>query len=173
MKRWVSAANTLTMNEKKDGSQQMYRPVRQFTLPALAVLVAAAALFWTAGTARAELRLCNKTPVQVGIAIGYKDQQDWVSEGWWNVDAESCQVVVDGPLPSRFYYLYALDYEEGGAWGGTAFMCTHDKEFTIEGTSDCVARGFERRGFVEVDTGDKLSWTVQLTERPKAGIGGQ
>ncbi|WMS44271.1 DUF1036 domain-containing protein [Acuticoccus sp. MNP-M23] len=161
------------MNEKKDGSQQMYRTVRQFTLPALAVLVAAAALSSTAGTARAELRLCNKTPVQVGIAIGYKDQQDWVSEGWWNVDAESCQVVVDGPLPSRFYYLYALDYEEGGAWGGTAFMCTHDKEFTIEGTSDCVARGFERRGFVEVDTGDKLSWTVQLTERPKAGIGGQ
>jgi len=161
------------MNEKKDGSQLMYRTVRQITLPALAVLVAAAALLSTAGTARAELRLCNKTPVQVGIAIGYKDQTDWVSEGWWNVDAESCQVVVDGPLPSRYYYLYALDYEEGGAWGGTAFMCTHDKEFTIEGTTDCVARGFERRGFVEVDTGDKLSWTVQLTERPKAGIGGQ
>ncbi|UOM35934.1 DUF1036 domain-containing protein [Acuticoccus sp. I52.16.1] len=111
--------------------------------------------------------------MQVGIAIGYRNNEEWVSEGWWNLDAESCQVVVDGPLPSRYYYLYALDYEEGGAWGGTAFMCTSDKEFTIQGTNNCVARGYERRGFVEVDTGDRLTWTVQLTERPKAGIGGQ
>ncbi|WP_420394387.1 DUF1036 domain-containing protein [Acuticoccus sp.] len=111
--------------------------------------------------------------MQVGIAIGYRNNEEWVSEGWWNLDAESCQVVVDGPLPSRYYYLYALDYEEGGAWGGTALMCTSDKEFTIAGTNDCVARGYERRGFVEVDTGDRLSWTVQLTERPKVGIGGR
>ena len=41
------------------------------------------------------------------------------------------------------------------------------------GTKDCIARGYERRGFVEVDTGDKLSWTVPLTERPKVGIGGE
>lgn len=143
-------------------------------IPALApvILAAAASVSATSG-ARAELRLCNKTPVQIGIAIGYRDNEEWVSEGWWNIRAESCQVVVDGPLPSRYYYVYALDYEEGGAWGGTAFMCTADKEFTIEGTADCIARGFERRGFVEVDTGDKLTWTVQLTERPKVGIGGQ
>lgn len=123
--------------------------------------------------ASAELRLCNKTPVQVGIAIGYKSHDDWVSEGWWNIEADSCQVVVEGPLPSRYYYLYALDYEEGGSWGGTAFMCTSDEEFTIKGIVDCVARGYERRGFVEVDTLDKPSWTVQLTERPTTGIGGQ
>ncbi len=169
----VCAANTLMTNEKKDGSQQMFRLARQLTIALLFAVVVAAAHLSTASTAQAELRLCNKTPVQVGIAIGYKNDATWVSEGWWNLEAESCQVVVDGPLPSRFYYLYALDYEEGGAWGGTAFMCTHDKEFTIEGTADCVARGYERRGFVEVDTGDKLSWTVQLTERPKVGIGGQ
>mgnify|MGYP002280457701 CR=1 FL=1 len=127
----------------------------------------------TATTAHAELRLCNKTPSRVGIAIGYKGQGDWVSEGWWNVDADSCQVVVDGPLPSRYYYLYALDYDDGGAWGGTAYMCTDEKEFTIEGTEDCVARGYQKRGFVEVDTRDKPSWTVQLTERPTVGIGGR
>lgn len=146
---------------------------RHLTLAVLFLSVSAASTFSTITPAHAELRLCNKTPVQVGIAIGYKGEGEWVSEGWWNLDAESCQVVVDGPLPSRYYYLYALDYEEGGSWGGTAYMCTHDKEFTIHGTTDCVARGYERRGFIEVDTGDKLSWTVQLTERPKTGIGGR
>jgi hypothetical protein len=43
-------------------------------------------------------------------------------------------------------------------------MCTRDKEFTIRGTEDCLARGFERAGFFEVDTGEQRSWTVQLTD---------
>lgn len=161
------------MNENKDGSLHMFRSIGLVVPTLFGAIVASFGSLATSSEAHAELRLCNKTPVQIGIAIGYKSHENWVSEGWWNLEAESCQVVVDGPLPSRYYYLYALDYEEGGAWNGTAMMCTHDKEFTIEGTGDCVARGYERRGFVEVDTGDKLSWTVQLTERPKGGIGGQ
>ena len=123
--------------------------------------------------AKADLRLCNKTAAVVGIAIGYKGKGDWVSEGWWNIAAETCQIVVEGPLPARYYYLYGMDYEMGGEWSGTAHMCTTDKEFTIEGIGDCLARGYERTGFVEVDTQDQASWTVQLTEKSKIGIGGR
>ena len=65
---------------------------------------------------------------------------------------------------ARFYYIYAVDYDRGGEWSGRAFMCTRDKEFTIRGTEDCLARGFERAGFFEVDTGEQRSWTVQLTD---------
>ena len=43
-------------------------------------------------------------------------------------------------------------------------MCTRDKEFTIRGTEDCLARGFDRTGFFEVDTGEQRAWTVQLTD---------
>ena len=43
-------------------------------------------------------------------------------------------------------------------------MCTRDKEFTIRGIDDCLARGYERTGFFEVDTSAQRSWTVQLTE---------
>jgi hypothetical protein len=43
-------------------------------------------------------------------------------------------------------------------------MCTRDKEFTIRGIADCLARGFDRTGFFEVDTGEQRAWTVQLTE---------
>ena len=43
-------------------------------------------------------------------------------------------------------------------------MCTRDKEFTIKGTQDCLARGFDRTGFFEVDTGEQRAWTVQLTD---------
>ena len=43
-------------------------------------------------------------------------------------------------------------------------MCSRDKEFTIRGIEDCLARGHERTGFFEVDTGEQRAWTVQLTE---------
>ncbi len=65
---------------------------------------------------------------------------------------------------ARYYNIYALDYDRGGEWSGQAFMCSRDKEFTIKGTENCLARGYDRTGFFEVDTGEQRAWTVQLTE---------
>jgi uncharacterized membrane protein len=114
-------------------------------------------------------RLCNKTNSRVGVAIGYKEGTVWTTEGWWNVGPSACETLVAGTLVSRFYYVYAVDYDRGGIWGGKANMCTRDKMFTIKGIEDCVARGYERVGFFEVDTGEQKSWTVQLTAPTAAG----
>ena len=114
--------------------------------------------------ASADFRLCNNTSSRVGIAVGYKDGDGWTTEGWWNLSARSCETLLRGTLVARFYYIYAIDYDRGGEWSGQAFMCTRDKEFTIRGTGDCLARGFDRTGFFEVDTTEQQSWTVQLTE---------
>lgn len=69
-----------------------------------------------------------------------------------------------GKLVARYYYIYAIDYDRGGEWSGQAFMCSRDKEFTIRGTEDCLARGYDRTGYFEVDTGEQRAWTVQLTD---------
>jgi uncharacterized membrane protein len=114
--------------------------------------------------ARADFRLCNNTSSRVGIALGYKDAEGWTTEGWWNVSSRACETLLRGTLVARFYYIYALDYDRGGEWSGQAFMCSRDKEFTIKGTENCLARGFDRTGFFEVDTGEQRAWTVQLTE---------
>ena len=125
-------------------------------------------------SAHADLRVCNKTTSQVGVAIGYKSERTWTSEGWWTVDADSCAILLAGPLKSRYYYMYAVDYEEGGEWSGrSAFFCTREKEFTIEGADNCVANGYQRTGFYEVDTGNQANWTIQLTEPMSQGVGGQ
>jgi len=47
-------------------------------------------------------------------------------------------------------------------------MCTRDKEFTIRGIGDCLARGYGRTGLFEVDTG--RAWTVQLTESSEQSV---
>jgi len=127
-------------------------------------LLAGTLLAALAEPAAADFRLCNNTGSRVGIAVGYKDADGWTTEGWWNLSARSCETLLRGGLVARFYYIYAVDYDRGGEWSGRAFMCTRDKEFTIRGIEDCLARGFERAGFFEVDTGEQRSWTVQLTD---------
>jgi len=130
----------------------------------LAAALAVAILCLWNNPARADFRLCNNTSSRVGIALGYKDAEGWTTEGWWNVSSRTCETLLKGALVARFYYIYALDYDRGGEWSGQAFMCSRDKEFTIKGTENCLARGFDRTGFFEVDTGDQRAWTVQLTE---------
>jgi uncharacterized membrane protein len=118
-----------------------------------------------ASPARADFRLCNATASKVGVAVGYKDGEGWATEGWWNISGNgTCETLLRGELSARFYYIYAVDYDRGGEWSGQAFMCTRDKEFTIRGTENCLARGYDRTGFFEVDTGEQRSWTVQLTD---------
>ena len=58
----------------------------------------------------------------------------------------------------------AADDIGGGAWDGSVFMCTRDETFTIFGVEDCLARGYERTGFFEIDTQNRSDWTLQLTD---------
>jgi uncharacterized membrane protein len=127
-------------------------------------LLAAIGLLLAPAAAQADFRLCNTTKSRVGIALGYQDGTNWVTEGWWNVPASSCETLMTGTLVSRFFYVYAIDYDKGGEWGGKAFLCTKDREFTIQGVENCLARGFNKTGFFEVDTLEQRNWTVQLTE---------
>src|ERR1700749_258136 len=135
-------------------------PLAAGILPVLAFVVLC---LWN-NPAAADFRLCNNTGSRVGIALGYKDAEGWTTEGWWNLSARSFGTLLKGLLVARYYYVYAVDYDRGGEWSGKAFMCTRDKEFTIRGIGDCLARGYDRTGFFEVDTTEQRSWTVQLTE---------
>lgn len=130
--------------------------------------IALAALFLAplmeSNPARADFRICNDTKSLVGISLGYREKGAWITEGWWQVPGETCAALVDGDLDSRYYYIFAEDADRGGQWRGEVFMCTSDREFKIDGVQNCFARGHKRAGFFEVDTGNKDSWMVRLTE---------
>ena len=128
-------------------------------------LLMAATIALAPAPAFADFHICNNSGSRVGVSVGYKDADGgWTTEGWWNLAARSCETLLKGTLIARYYYVYAIDYDRGGEWSGQAYMCSREKEFTIKGTEDCLARGFDRTGFFEVDTGEQRSWTVQLTE---------
>ena len=131
---------------------------------ASAFIFAAVAFLAFSGSAHAEFRFCNGTASRIGVAVGHKDSEGWVSEGWWNIEPSDCRTVLKGPLQSRYYYVYAIDYDQGGEWGGETIMCTKDTSFTIRGIGRCEQRGMTSSGFYEVDTGEHTSWTVQLLD---------
>lgn len=139
--------------------------------PRILLLVAsAAAMLGLASPARADLRVCNQTPSRVGLALGYRDAQGWVTEGWFNLKANACETIIRGALTHRYYYVHGVDYDRGGEWSGGAFLCTREREFTVRGNENCLARGYDRTGFVEIDTGgEQKNWTVQLTDANRTG----
>jgi uncharacterized membrane protein len=131
----------------------------------LTALFAAGAAIMIAGTGSAEaaMKLCNKTESRVGIAMGYKNKDGWASEGWWTAKPNECLTLIKTDLIARFYYIYAVDYDKGGSWGGKSAFCIREKIFTIRGHDNCSDRGYQKAQFFEVDTGEEKDWTISLS----------
>jgi uncharacterized membrane protein len=107
------------------------------------------------------LKVCNQSEKPIGVALGYKAENGWQSKGWTPIAVGGCETVLTGQLVERHYYLYATD-ETGGAWQGRAFLCSRGRDFTILGTEDCLARGYSRTPFFEIETLGAKAWTVLL-----------
>lgn len=144
--------------------EDLSRSTRQAMSRAGCVCAAAALVICGAYPAAADLRLCNSTASRVGVAIGYQDAKGWATEGWWNISSQTCETLLKGAVPSRFIYVYAVDYDRGGEWAGGNFLCTADKTFATRDVKDCQQRGMKRTGFFEVDTGEAKDWTIRLTD---------
>ena len=142
----------------------------RFFIKALSILTIAsvAGVFFSTQEAKADFRVCNDTSSLVGVALGYREEGRWVSEGWFRIPAETCNSVIKGTLNSRFYYIYAEDSSQGGQWRGDIFLCTDEIEFKIEGVEDCFKRGYIRSGFFEIDTGNRSDWLTRLTDQSKS-----
>ena len=143
------------------------RPVHLLRLALMLAGLMLTGLTLSTAPAYADLRVCNQSSNQVSIALGYRAEKGWQSEGWWVAPPTKCAIVYQGDLTtvkSHYFYLYVADDIGGGAWQGNNYMCTRDESFTIFGVEDCLARGYERTGFFEVDTQNKPDWTLQLTD---------
>jgi len=158
--------NGVPLEAVRAKSHRPYFPKASGLLQAGLFLVAGFLALSVADEARADFRVCNGTQNLVGVAIGYRAKEGWVTEGWWQVPATTCATLIEGELQSRYYYLYAEDAARGGRWTGDVNMCVAENEFKVTGVQDCFARGFQRMGFKEYDTGRQGSWMVQLSDTP-------
>ena len=112
----------------------------------------------------AGLNVCNKGSRPARVAVGLFNGTRWMSEGWWHVGAHGCVELVPGKLNARYYYMYATDGQLGTWDGGKSFCVAAGDKFSIVGRGGCAARGFERKGFFEIDTGNLLDFTQALSD---------
>jgi uncharacterized membrane protein len=140
------------------GEMRMVRNQTGWLIAAL-LLIASLAL---PTAARAELKFCNKTGKKVDVAVGYKSGDKWVSEGWWGLEPGICKSPIKQALKKRYYYYYAES--DDLTWQGSYVFCTSDNEFTIEGADDCKSRGYQPEGFKELDIGEDINHTIDLTD---------
>lgn len=130
---------------------------------------AALMLLLAAQDAQAGLEICNETGQRQSVAIGYKGDTDWTSEGWWNIAPGACATPVGSDLDKRYYYYFA---ESAGARFASQnyVFCTKSEEFTIIGDTDCEDRGYTTERFREIDTGETaVAFTLTMPEVPVAG----
>ena len=141
----------------------------------LAAAVVAAAMASSVAESRADFRVCNKSSERVNVAIGYNNKDyGWTSEGWWAIEPENCHNIIRGRLDNRYYYVYAIDTQDG-VWeapesqqGG--FFCVGKEKFTFHNREfggdvlDCEKSSQITKHFLSVDTQDADDFTYNLTE---------
>jgi uncharacterized membrane protein len=126
--------------------------------------LAASAVGLSALPAKAELRVCNRTAYLMNVALGYRGEVDYQTEGWWAVAAGACITPLRDPLASRYVYVYATDIDNNDVLSGTAPLCIEEQRFLIVGPQDCWRRGYMAVDFTEIDTLGEESWTVDLRD---------
>jgi uncharacterized membrane protein len=127
------------------------------------LLYGVALVLGLASPAVASLKVCNQSKLAARVALGRFDGKAWSSEGWWTVQPRQCSPILIGNLDSRFYYLYASDGGAGVWEGKTHFCVAPESRFKAAGRGGCAARGFDSRGFFEIDTGRLVDWTQNLS----------
>ncbi|MEM1410604.1 MAG: DUF1036 domain-containing protein, partial [Pseudomonadota bacterium] len=129
----------------------------------LAVAVLAMALFgWCAlsGPAHAEYSFCNKTSYALSAALGFTDDEQLLTRGWWRMRPGECKdVISDAVAPGRyFFYAEAIPGHRGElrTWSGDTPLCVqNDSLFTLRDQSVCVDAPQRQRSFMAVDVSDE------------------
>lgn len=112
----------------------------------------------------AELKFCNKTPIELWTSVGYLKNGKWFSEGWWKSSPGSCKTPIGGNLTNRYYYHRTENKAFNKSWGGdNRFFCVHPtKVFGPTRHGNCPS-GFNEAEFNTIDVGNRNSYTLNLT----------
>lgn len=132
-------------------------------LALIPVLVAGVLLAGT-GHAKADFNVCNKTKERVAVALGFRQQGLWISQGWWNVEPARCTTLLPGKLSETKYYLYADAKAHNWFMGGGFRFCVKNDEFKVIGNGNCPLQGASPLGFREVAVGKNASFTYEIYE---------
>jgi uncharacterized membrane protein len=125
---------------------------------------------------------CNETRNTVMAALGFEDQGNVVTRGWYRVAPGKCLRPDLTGKPRRLYSFgeavgpdnqplrdSARPTGQSGAtpapavsWGGSTILCTRNSRFELADHRDCGSNGLTATGFATVDISGTGATTVQF-----------
>jgi len=94
--------------------------------------------FMSAGTANAQLSLCNRTTVSIRSAVVSLSDGIWSAKGWWPIPAGQCVTVMPTRLQGQSVYIRGEETLGGRVWegrqGSQGGFCISQTTFTIPAT---------------------------------------
>ena len=130
---------------------------------------------------------CNETRNTVMAAVGFEDQGNVVTRGWYRVAPGKCLRPDLTGKPRRLYSFGeavgpdnqplrdgARPAGQGGgpivpptvspgvSWGGSTILCTRNSKFELSDHRDCGGNGLTATGFATVDISGTGATTVQF-----------
>ena len=93
--------------------------------------------FMSAGTANAQLSLCNRTTVSIRSAVVSLSDGIWSAKGWWPIPAGQCVTVIPTRLQGQSVYIRGEETLGGRVWEGKGSQdgfCIGQTTFTIPAT---------------------------------------
>lgn len=117
-------------------------------------------------------QFCNETDIELFAAMGYADESEWLSFGWWELAPGTCTKTLKDGLPAEQIYTYAVGYTPDGEtleFAGDYPLCAADQAFEITGTADCESRGYMTLGFERQETAGNDGFVHAFRLRPPLG----
>jgi uncharacterized membrane protein len=122
-------------------------------------------------SARAEYSLCNKTSYALSAALGFVEEDNLLTRGWWRLRPGECKKVITEEIQAGRFYVYAEAIPghrgELKTWsGGTPLCVQNDSLFTLRDQSVCSEDPQRQRDFnaVDVATEDGGNFTTDFTD---------
>ena len=121
--------------------------------------------------ANAGLFLCNETGVKVFVAIGYEEDGQWLSRGWFSFEPKECDSLYLGVPQNQYFYYYANSESWKTVWNGEqdlngGYFCTsNDAFYFLNDFNDCTGKTFK---LLDLNGADQYSFSLTDERDPTA-----
>jgi uncharacterized membrane protein len=117
----------------------------------------------------AGLFFCNNSGEEIAVAVGWYQESQWVSKGWYRAQPRNCIATLLGVLTNTKYYYYAESTESNLSWGGdgqadAGYFCTTQQAFYLDSTNATSSTACEGHNFNRLFVGDAEQFTLTLSE---------
>lgn len=111
-------------------------------------------------------QMCNNSSSDnVFVSYAVKEQNQWITRGWRKIKKGDCSLLTES-APSRFVYYYAIA-DDSIVWQDSSrgvSLCTNPTEKFEHINGSTCSTEWKTEKFVELDTNDKLWYSLSLVD---------